>query len=148
MAYINKNPVSSSKDDAQVFGAETAQALKQLADQGPIVGLPALLKLPKGGDPAILAGCIILANGPVINREKVSTVGMALQNPEDREVFYLGVSNCGCNHQPVVSELTPKGRVLFFAGQCLGLAINIQRVRRPESTISTFSPMAGWELGE
>lgn len=142
MAYVRAHPVQESD-----IGAEARTHVRKIAKLGPMIAYVSLLRLPAFGPEAALAGAVTLANGPRLSGERVHDMGL-LMDERDQRPFFLGVTTCCCDAKRHASRLPPRAACAVMAGQCVQIAFNLQRVRAPGTSISRFSPMAGWELGE
>lgn len=155
-AYIEANPVTKATPRLgpapvahATMGAEAREAVAELRDRGPVVGILALLALPfLGGPDAFSAGVATLANGPPLTANRIGTIGQGLDE-HGRRYFYTGVhyhGHDGCILARMCPTTEEKG--LLHAGRCVGIAKAIQDVRKPGSRISNYAPLAGWEHGE
>lgn len=96
------------------------------------------------------AAAAILASGPALTNPAVHQLGISnFGSEESTATFFHGVkfSSEDAWHE-VAPHLDPPLRRCLAIGQCVGRARKIQAVRQPNSSISAFSPVAGWELGE
>lgn len=147
--YIKMNP-AQPKAVMAGFGAEVVEALQIVDPKNPTPpeAVPtALAVLPNGGKKAVDAGSILLASGPPISSQMISAMGQGI-HPAARRIFYFCIAKCGSGANKMVAEAPAGLKTLAMAGRCVGYALKIQMVRLPESIISQFSKMAGWELGE
>lgn len=145
MDYITKNPV---KVPEASIGAEAQSDLRAIANLGPVDSLPAVINLQKDGDDAVWAGAVLLSQGPILNTPLVDEISAGIADEGDRQVFLYAVNNSHLNVAKEAKTMMPETRRIFIGGLCIGVAQDIQRVRAKGSTITRFSPMAGWELGE
>ncbi len=143
--YVEANPVEAPP---VAIGAESVARLSAIKEHGSVIALRDLLMLPLGGEDALLAGAVVLANGPPLTKEQITAMGTGIPNEEECKLFYYAIQNCGKALNELARVLPKKARCIMYAGQCVGMAHNIQRVRDPGIPVSAFSPMAGWELGE
>lgn len=146
--YIRANPVSVT----DVFthshvGDDAKQALAVVKRCGPVVGLVALFVIAEDSPGAMLSGSIILANGPQLTNPRISSIGSAIEDDNERKLFYAGV--CFKRLPPAFAQrCVPQAQPIINAGKCVGLARSIQEVRQSQSSLSKFSPIVGWEHGE
>jgi hypothetical protein len=141
--YIEAHPVQLLEID---IGAEAEHSLSILKEVGPIVGLPILGELIKSGNDALFAASVILANGTKLASDKIKEIAISITSSNEAELFSYAVCNSTRNIAEEAFGLDKEAKKIFYAGLCIGLAQNIQRVRQPKSIISRFAPMAGWEL--
>lgn len=94
-----------------------------------------------------LASCILLANGPDLDRKLVESI--AENFGENEGIFARGYVLCAEPKKVSAfgQELDSEQRRALRIGQCVGCARMIQKVRT-DGPIKVFSPSAGWELGE
>lgn len=91
--------------------------------------------------------CPLLANGPTLTNRRIVQTASVFGNEEDRRAFLFGVSRAD-RAQAAPGVLDETQVKLFKIGKVIGQARKLQAVRRPDSKISAFDPMIGWELGE
>lgn len=91
--------------------------------------------------------CPLLANGPALTKTRISQVAGIFGNEEDRRAFLFGVSRAE-RAQAAPGALDDAQAKVFKIGKIIGQARKLQAVRQPNSRISAFDPMIGWELGE
>lgn len=94
------------------------------------------------------AACIDLANGPPLDDTRIEDIAVSFG--AEAHLFLHGVQKY--KHDGYLSRLMrrvglSKKPVLDLA-KSVGTARSIQNVRKPNSRISFFSPMIGWEMGE
>jgi hypothetical protein len=96
------------------------------------------------------AAAVVLASGPLLTKPVVEQLGLSqFGSDESSAIFFHGVkfsSEDAWNE--VAPHLDPVLRRCLAVGQCVGRARRIQAVRMPDSPISNYSVVAGWELGE
>lgn len=64
-------------------------------------------------------------------------------------MYLYGVQFCSDDDwQRAAPRLQGPMRLCMMIGQCVGRARKLQAIRMPKSSISRFSEVAGWELGE
>jgi len=148
LEYIRKNPVQVADAFAHSHvGEDAKQALAYVSKRGPVLGLIALFIIGSDSPDAMLNGSIILANGPRLTNPRISAIGSAIDNDDERRLFYAGV--CFKRIPPnLLQRCVPEQRPIINAGKCVGLARAIQEVRAPDSSLTKFSPVVGWEHGE
>ena len=148
LEYIRSHPVQVA--DAFVhshIGEDAKQALAMVRRRGPVLGLVALFVLAEDGPDAMLTGSTILANGPPLTNPRVAAIGEAIEDDDERRLFYAGV--CFKRITPKFLHLCkPEKRPIVNAGKCVGMARSIQQVRLPNSKLGAFSPAVAWEHGE
>lgn len=96
------------------------------------------------------AAAAVLASGPALTNNAIRQIGTSnFGSEESTGVFYHGVK---FPDEKAWGEIAPHLdlplRRCLAIGQCVGRARKIQAVRLPNSTITQYSDVAGWELGE
>ena len=96
------------------------------------------------------AAAVVLATGPLLTSPVVQQLGISqFGSDEASAIFFHGVKFCGDDPwAEVAPHLDPFMKRCLAVGQCVGRARKIQAVRMPKSSISSYSPVAGWECGE
>lgn len=96
------------------------------------------------------AAAAILASGPPLTNAAIHQLGLSnFGSDESTACFFHGVKFSGEDSwSEVAPHLDPTLRRCLAIGQCVGRARKIQAVRQPNSSISAYSQVAGWELGE
>ncbi len=96
------------------------------------------------------AAAALLAAGPALTNPVVHQLGLTnFGSEESTACFFHGVKfSSEASWDEVAPHLDPPLRRCLAIGQCVGRARKIQAVRQPNSSISAYSPVAGWELGE
>ena len=96
------------------------------------------------------AAAVVLASGPLLTAPVVQQLGISqFGSDESSAVFFHGVKfSSEDTWAEVAPHLDPFMKRCLAVGQCVGRARKIQAVRMPKSSISNYSPVAGWELGE
>lgn len=146
MKYIRANPIPTKPS---VIGAEVAEDLKEVKAKGPVMALDSLLRLANGGPNAVFIGCILLANGPPILNGKIDGIAAMMGDPIAEALFSYAVRNCGPTGTAMMTQTLPERmHPIVYAGQCIGRAQCLQRLRKPDTMISSILPNVGWELGE
>ena len=167
-AYIQKNPTEANRKamekDVRISG-EARQVLKDLrkvTKKSSMMGAenasvpdPAtardtciiVLALPTvGGERALNAGCVLLANGPKLTDARIRQIGEAIKDESMRAYFYRYIVNyCPTGREP---ELPSQLDAIAKAGRVIGQARALQIARLPNSPVGLVSPNVGWELGE
>jgi len=95
-----------------------------------------------GGYPALYAGCVAIANGPLLTNARVGQM-MALLPQNCQDSFSAAFRNPGAFHPAMVGQDPASD-----AGKAVGMARRIQAVRMPRNAVSKFDANVGWELGE
>jgi len=144
-SYIQANP--PKVDESVSFGEEmvakkATSVLVKRQDAPPFV---AIFFLSVGGDKAIMGGAIILANGPPLTNERIRDIVCSIENPEIRKCVYTAIAFF---NRVAGAKLPGNALPYARAGECIGLARGLQKVRQPGAKVSKFDPMVGWELGE
>ncbi len=139
-------------------------AIRQYISKNPSKNAP--MSSTIGFEPKITPRAVKLANGPNLTASRIGAMGSMFGAEANQAVFVIGVEGWrkprGVNgdHYPSnVNEVkvgvdihtTTVGadnKKILAASWDTGLARAIQLVRLPNSKISAFSPLAGWELGE
>ena len=140
-----------AKGGRSTFGIEQAPlamiALSQRDKDDPYKYASTIFQLLRTDGSHFLASCIILANGPDLDRPRVETI--AENFGEDSMFFAKGFALCAEPRKVSAfgQELDSDQRRALRIGQCVGCARMIQKVRT-DGPIAKFSPGAGWELGE
>lgn len=118
-----------------------------------------------GFEPKITARAVQLANGPNLTAQRIGHMGSMFGAEGNQAVFVIGVEGWrkprgvnGDHYPSTVNQVgvdihttnvgTENNKKILAASWDTGLARAIQLVRLPNSKISAFSPLAGWELGE
>jgi hypothetical protein len=96
------------------------------------------------------AAAAVLAAGPTLTNPVIHELGVRnFGTDEPAAIFFHGVKFSG---EDAWSEVAPHLdiplRRCLAVGQCIGRARKIQALRQPNSRISQYSEVAGWELGE
>jgi hypothetical protein len=96
------------------------------------------------------AAAVVLASGPLLTKPVVQNIGLTnFGSDESSACFFHGVKFSGEKAwAEVAPHLDPPLRRCLAIGQCVGRARKIQAVRMPQSNVSAYSEIAGWELGE
>lgn len=140
--YISRTPQEAS------IGAEAEMNLRGINALGPVQGLEHVIELAKGGNDALWAGAVVLSFGDLLLDERIQALADVIPDASDREAFLYAAKNAIHNIASVAKTMMPDTRKVFLAGLCIGVAQSIQKVRTKGGSITRFSPMAGWELGE
>lgn len=165
-SYIEKNPtqanrVTLERDSHMGFEAvKVIQHLKNITKRQSTMGADGppdaeanrilcvlIINLPfVGGERALNAGTVALANGPKLTDSKIRQIGETIPDDAIRTIFYRFV----VQYCPNGSEGSlPRNLIpVAKAGQCVGQARAIQIARTPNGSLSSISPKTGWELGE
>ncbi len=116
-----------------------------------------------GFEPRITVRAVKLANGPNLTAQRIGAMGSMFGAEGNQAVFVIGVEGWrkprgvngdrypnDVNKVSVGVELPGSGmnKKILDASWDTGMARAIQLVRLPNTKITPFSPMAGWELGE
>jgi hypothetical protein len=140
-----------AKGGRSTFGIEQAPmaiiALAQKDKQDPYAYPTSCYQLLRTDGQYFLASCILLANGPDLDRKLVESIA---ENFGENEVFFAkGYALCAAPQKVSAfgQEIGDDERRALRIGQCVGCARMIQKVRS-DGPIKSFSPAAGWELGE
>jgi hypothetical protein len=100
--------------------------------------------------PVVFRACIELANGPPLTNSRIEDIAASFGEEKERKLFLFGVVKF--RNGKLIDNLTKKvgaeGKPILELAKSVGTARSIQNVRRPNSVISNYSPMVGWELGE
>jgi hypothetical protein len=98
----------------------------------------------------LAAAAVVLASGPSITKDVVQDIGNSSFGSEEATAAFLhGVRFCTDTDLREAGKSFPTDlRRPFVIGQCVGRAWRLQAVRRPGSKISTYAPVAAWEMGE
>jgi hypothetical protein len=96
------------------------------------------------------AAAAVLASGPALTNNAIRQIGASnFGSEESTATFFHGVK---FPDEKAWAEVAPHLdlplRRCLAIGQCVGRARKIQAVRLPNSTITQYSDVAGWELGE
>jgi hypothetical protein len=96
------------------------------------------------------AAAAVLASGPPLTNQAIQQFGASqFGSEESTQVFYHGVRfPDDAAWKEVAPHLDVPLRRCLAIGQCVGRARRLQQVRQQGSSISSFSPTIGWELGE
>ena len=105
-----------------------------------------VLALPTvGGERALNAGCVLLANGPKLTDARIRQIGDAIKDENMRSFFYQYIVNyCPSSADP---NLPPNLDAIAKAGRVVGQARALQIARLPNAPVGLISPNVGWELG-
>lgn len=163
--YIEKHPTEETKKHLQkegTIGAEARQVLKDLrkvttktkksifgvespaTDSDPKDICIIILALPTvGGERALNAGCVLLANGPHLTDTRIRQIGEAITDPQLRAFFYQNI----VNYSPSDDHMPASLNAIAKAGKVVGQARMLQIARLPNTSLSIISPQVGWELG-
>lgn len=97
-----------------------------------------------------LRAMIVFANGPPLNNQRLNVLLQQLPSDNHRQLFSYGISNFRTTKDTKMAEkkLDAFSKTVLDLGQTIGEARAVQMVRLPNSSISKFNPMIGWELGE
>lgn len=174
--YIKSNPASGVTAAAQKLGAPAemsneailvdADAVSMLRKKGSD-GRPFM---PRGylrniDDPTKVADAIIgaqryrdgmgacvvaMAGGETLTPESVAKMGPVLFALEAQgAAFVHGAQFSGeADWNETAPQLPRDLRPCLLVGQCVGRAMRLQALRQPDSSISDYDPVIGWELGE
>jgi len=98
----------------------------------------------------LAAAATVLAAGPPLTSPVIRELGYSqFGSDEASSIFFHGVKYPGKETwDEVAPHLDVPLRRCLAVGQCVGRARNLQAVRQRGSSISAYSPVAGWELGE
>lgn len=95
------------------------------------------------------AAAIILANRVPLTNVRVSYLASDFGSEDEAQLFTFGIMQPSAKASgPLKAKLAPMGSVCLDAGRCFGYARAIQLVRLPQTRVSRFNSMVGWELGE
>lgn len=117
-AYIKSHPVGH---DSSIFGYET-NALKET---------------------------VALANGPMLTNDRIHGFAAKIEDDEKAKLYLFGVVNF--RHPEALDAMIaayPAAQRQIEGGRNTAMARTIQAVRLPNSSLSAFSHMVGWEHGE
>jgi hypothetical protein len=91
-----------------------------------------------------------LANHALLTNDRISQYADAFGSEDEQKLFAHGLKKF--RHDKKIkkhAKCLPGDKASALLMGCdIGHARNIQRVRLPQSMISDFSPIIGWELGE
>lgn len=174
--YIKANPVGKSSSEARRLGAPvemsaegalvdadaTTMLRRRRADNRPPIPRGLLRGL---GNAETLAetvmgasqykdgtgACVVAlaAGAPLVPAaiDQIST-GSKFGEPQSA-AFAHGARFCGEADWAEAAPAMPRElRPCMLVGQCVGRAAKLQALRQPDSTISDYDPIIGWELGE
>lgn len=169
--YIETHPVKTAAQS--FFGADNGTAVSKLSTRpDPEMKKPVLpaglldgLFDPERFEVCILRACkfrhglaaaaVVLATSDPLTIDAIKGIGESMFGGEDDEskahaaCFLHGVKFCGeKDWQELAPRLDPPLRRALVVGQCVGRARQLQMARHPNSSISRYAPVAGWELGE
>lgn len=174
--YIKANPTSKIKSTAAKLGAPVEMSAEAILVDADAVSM--LRKksgdtrpfLPRGylrglDDPSKVADTVIgaaryrdgvgacvvtLAGSEPLTPETVATMGPVLFNTEAQgAAFAHGAQFSGEDDWNDTAPRLPRDlRPCMLVGQCIGRAMKLQALRQPDSSISDYDPLIGWELGE
>jgi hypothetical protein len=96
------------------------------------------------------AAAVALAACQSLSKDTVTEMGASLFGSEAAsQAFFYGVKHCtDVDAHQVAKAFDDYLKKPFVVGQCVGRAWRIQAVRRADSRIGLYSPVAGWEMGE
>jgi hypothetical protein len=165
-AYIRKNPTAENKariDKDSTIGSEASGVLRDLhrnvKRSGSSMGAEGdatseaaqtcymLLALPKmGGERALNAATVTLANGPQLTDGRIRAIGNAIPNEDARRLLFKFIIAYCVNGQEedMPAQLLPYVK----AGQCIGQARTLQMLRMPATPIAKLNSLTAYELGE
>ena len=98
-----------------------------------------------------MGACVVaMAAGPSLSPKAIGEIGASHYTSDaETQAFFHGAQFCSDEAwQEAASELPRDLRPALMVGQCLGRVCRLQAVRQPDSNISDFDPIIGWELGE
>lgn len=144
LAYAKKNPPTK-------FGAEKMipvgliHALHTEQGQRLINAVKRAVQYTGGAE----AAAIILANRVPLTQTRISYLASDFGSEDEAQIFTFGIMQPSAKASgPLKQKLAPMGNVCLEAGRCFGYARAIQLVRLPQTRVSRFNSMVGWELGE
>lgn len=174
--YIKSNPTSKIKSTAAQLGAPVEMSSEAILVDADAVSM--LRKkgsdnrpfMPRGylrniDDPSKVAetvigaqkyrdgmgACVVaLAGGEPLTPESVARMGPVLFTTESQgAAFAHGAQFSGEADWNEAAPALPRDlRPCLLVGQCVGRAMRLQALRQPDSSISDYDPIIGWELGE
>jgi hypothetical protein len=112
--------------------------------------VPSIGKTPRD----LVVGAVILANGPLLVNPRIEHLSTTFGSDAEKKAFDYGVirSKNPTRIKLVMNQMLAgqpeEIREAMQVGCVVGMARAIQQVRMPNSRITDFSSMAGWELGE
>jgi hypothetical protein len=165
-AYIKKNPSSENKvhiERDSKIGGEAADILRHLhrsvkrtdsrlgaegsADNEPVQTCYMLLAIPTvGGERALNAATVTLANGPQLTDSRIRAIGDGIPNEQARSLlFKYIIAYCSNGSEDdLPSQLLPYVK----AGQVIGQARTLQMMRMPSTPLAKLNDQTAYELGE
>jgi hypothetical protein len=161
MSYLREHPIVSHTlpaNDAHVSG-ETSKAVSHLCScvgmDGPEKrtwylnpeNITLIFSLPSGGSAGLMAGAVILADGPDLTNARIDDLCSLIAGDRERVTFLHGV-NVGSKESGshFGATLPQAGRNVFNVGRAVGTARSIQMVRKGADLHHHNETMA-WEMG-
>lgn len=98
-----------------------------------------------------MGACVVaLAAGEPITSRTVTEIGASNFTTDARSAAFMhGAQFSGESDWNETAPQLPRDlRPCMLVGQCIGRAAKLQAVREPDSSISDYDPVIGWELGE
>jgi len=157
MSYIREHPIVSIPEHAlpkhDKVSGEVADAIGCLCDHMSAdwidnpQNLGYVFALPSGGNAGLMAGAVILADGPDLTDERIYNLGAHILNDNERNTFYEGVSvGSKENGSQRGFTLSPEDKRVFNVGRAVGTARSIQIVRKG-GDLAHHNECMAWELG-